>query len=101
MEIQFDVSRSEAFNAFEKETIQKRIGSRINEEGILKLTESGSRSQLDNKEAAVKKLFHLLSKALITPKARKATKPSKASKLKKLETKKKQSEKKQWRKKLF
>jgi ribosome-associated protein len=49
--------------------------------------ESGSRSQLRNKEAVTERFLALISQALRPPKPRKATKVSRAQKAKRLETK--------------
>ena len=58
------------------------------------------RSQLANKQDVISKINTLVNKALIVPKKRKATKPTKASNLNRLESKKITSEKKQVRKKI-
>jgi ribosome-associated protein len=64
------------------------------------VTSQESRSQFDNKENVIIKLDALLKKAFTKPKARRATKPTKSSKVKRVENKKRHAEKKQWRKKL-
>lgn len=101
VELLFNVSGSLALSPMQKDQILNKLSNRINEEGYLKLSESSSRSQFQNKELVIEKLIALLNKALHVQKKRKATKPSKASKLKKLEGKKKRSEVKQLRKKIF
>ncbi len=59
------------------------------------------RSQLGNKQEVIKKMNRLVVKALIKPKIRKVTKPSKASKEKRLNTKKNAAEIKSNRKKII
>lgn len=98
--LKWDVVHSATISPEQKETIFKKLTSRITTEGILMITAQDSRSQLDNKEAVLLKLDQLLIKAFTVAKARKATKPSKAAKQKRIKTKKHQSEKKQWRQKL-
>jgi len=100
VEIYFNIADSYVLSPSQKETLLKKLESKLSEGGVLRLTESKYRSQLQNKEAVLDKLTGLLSKALIKPKLRRATKPSKASKRRKAETKKKRSEVKQWRKKI-
>ncbi|SFN92695.1 ribosome-associated protein [Chryseobacterium oleae] len=92
------VAESEFFNEYQKELIQTKLKNRINAEGYLFLTVSESRTQLMNKNKAIEKIIEIVNKALIVPKKRVATKPSKGQKQKRLDTKKKISEKKDNRK---
>lgn len=92
------VDESEFFNDHQKKLIQSKLKNRINSEGYLFLTVSESRTQLMNKNKAIEKIIELVDKALIVPKKRVATKPSKGQKQKRLDTKKKISEKKENRK---
>lgn len=92
------VVESEFFNEYQKELIQNKLKNRINAEGYLFLTVSEGRTQLMNKNKATEKILELVDKALIVPKKRVATKPSKGQKQKRLDTKKKISEKKENRK---
>ena len=74
------------------------VKNKINAEGILQTTVSESRTQLQNKKIATEKIQELVNKSLIVPKKRIATKPSRAKVEKRLESKKKLSEKKENRK---
>jgi ribosome-associated protein len=94
----WNVSGSEFFNEDQKNLIQNKLKNRINVEGFLFLTVSESRTQLMNKNKAIEKILEIVDKALIVPKKRVATKPSKNQKQKRLDTKKKISEKKENRK---
>ena len=89
---------SAVFSDEEKERIALKLKNRINAEGILQLTVSESRTQLQNKKIATEKILDFVNKSLIIPKKRIATKPSKAKVEKRLESKKKLSEKKENRK---
>ena len=89
---------SAVFTESEKERILLKLKNRINAEGILQLTVSESRTQLQNKKIAIEKIQELVNKSLIVPKNRIATKPSRAKVEKRLESKKKLSEKKENRK---
>ena len=97
--LKWDVAHSAIVSPEQKETIFKKLTSRITTEGILMITAQDSRSQLDNKEAVLLKLNQLLIKAFTVAKARKPTKPGKAAKQKRIKAKKHHSEKKQWRQK--
>lgn len=100
VEISFNVNKSIALTDFQKLLIAENLKNKISEEGLLKLTGNKYRSQLENKEDVVKRLINMLTNALKTKKERKATKPSKSSKVKKADTKKRRSETKQMRKKI-
>jgi len=97
--LQFDVEKSMVLTAEEKETIARKLFSRMTTEGVLVLTAQEKRSQLGNKEAVIGKLNILLSKAFEKKKPRKATKPTKSAIHNRIQKKKEQSEKKKWRRK--
>ena len=101
VELQFDINNSEVLTASQKELIVKKNAGKINEGGILKMTDEKSRSQLENKENAVRRFITLINNSLIKPKPRKKTKLSKNAKLKRKESKKRKSGIKKLRKKLF
>lgn len=92
------IEDSEFFNDNQKDLIHIKLRNRINSEGFLFLTVSETRTQLMNKTKAIEKILEIVDKALINPKKRLATKPSRAQKQKRLDTKKKLSEKKDNRK---
>lgn len=92
------IEDSEFFSDEQKYLISHKLKNRINVEGFLFLTVSESRTQLMNKTKAIGKILEIVDKALIIPKKRVATKPSKSQKQKRLDTKKKISEKKENRK---
>lgn len=89
------VSETNFFSAEEIDLISEKLKNRINSEGILQLTVSESRTQLQNKKAAIEKILRLVNQSLVIQKPRKATKPSKGQIQKRLDNKKKISEKKE------
>jgi ribosome-associated protein len=89
------IGNSMFFTEEEKEILFVKLKNKISTEGFLQVSSQESRSQLDNKENATTKILELVKKALIIPKKRKATKPSKASKMRRLDDKKQQAEKKE------
>ncbi len=95
--LQFDIQASNGLNEDEKQLILSKLHNKVNQKGILILTDEHSRSQYKNKEKLIKKFLELLQNALIKPKKRKPTKPSKSSVLKRLKSKKKLSDKKKLR----
>ncbi|WP_312090392.1 alternative ribosome rescue aminoacyl-tRNA hydrolase ArfB [Chryseobacterium sp.] len=96
--VMWKVEESVVFTDVEKERIFFKLKNRINAEGILQMTVSESRTQLQNKKIAAEKIQEMVNQALIIPKKRIATKPGKAKIEKRLESKKKISEKKENRK---
>jgi ribosome-associated protein len=94
------IDNSILFTQEEKERFKEKLSNKINAEGFLLIKSQKERSQLANKQLVIKKMNDAVAKALIVHKKRKATKPSKASKLKRLESKKKAATIKQNRKKI-
>lgn len=90
--VRISINNSKLFSDSEKELIKSKLGSYIIEEGILQVMCQESRSQLKNKELAVKKLNHLLTKVFEIQKPRKATSVPIEVILKRIETKKRNSE---------
>ncbi|MGD8641963.1 MAG: aminoacyl-tRNA hydrolase, partial [Gammaproteobacteria bacterium] len=72
--------------------------TRINKEGELIITARRYRSQERNRQDATDRLVALVAKAAVSPKPRKKKKPSLAAKRRRLDEKRKQSERKQKRK---
>ena len=99
VELYFTLQNSVLLNAVQKETIHKKLGNRINEEGILRIVCEEDRSQLRNKKNATEKLHALIEKALQPVKKRVPTKTPKEAKRKRLVSKRMQSLKKELRKK--
>lgn len=95
---QWHVAASQFFTDEEKALILEKLQSRLNKEGYVQVKSTETRSQLENKEIAKAKLLELVTKSLIKPKKRKATKPSKAAVEKRLEGKRLESMKKEMRK---
>ena len=101
VELLFDINASNLFSAEQKETLTQKLMARIIDGSVLQLTASTERSQLKNKELAIKKAIELIQKALKPKKARKATKPTLVSIEKRLSSKQLKSMKKELRKRLF
>ena len=93
--VMWNVMESEFFSIEGKEMIWEKLKNRINLEGILQLTVSESRTQLQNKKIATERILRLVEKSLFIPKARKPTKPSRSKIEKRIKAKKQLSEKKE------
>ena len=94
IELRFNLTDSALLNDDEKAKIQSVLGNRINKEGILILVSQTERSQIANKKKVTERFYKLLHKALMPVKKRKPTRPTLASKERRIESKKMQSRKK-------
>ena len=95
-ELRFDVAK-----AFLPEDLKQRLrplaGRQLTQDGILVITAQETRSQERNREIALQKLIDLLRKAAHRPKRRIATKPTRASKTRRLDSKSKRAQTKKLR----
>ncbi len=96
----WDVDGSSLFTNEQKERIKQKLANKITDEGNLLVKSQTERTQLGNKEQVISKMKSLVKNALIVPKQRKPTKPSKAAKENRIKSKKKNSEIKLQRKKV-
>lgn len=96
--VMWKIAQSALFQEEEKTLITAKLSNRINQEGVLQLTVSEARTQVQNKKLATEKILELVNKSLLQPKKRKPTKPSKGQIEKRLQAKKQRSEKKDNRK---
>jgi ribosome-associated protein len=91
VELRFDVGAS-SLPADMKARLAALAGSRLTSDGVLLIDSREHRTQAQNREAARARLLNLLQQAARRPKTRRATKPKKAAKEKRLETKKRRGE---------
>ena len=92
IELWWDPGASSSLNQGQRQRLLAVLATRLDSAGRLRLVSSGSRSQLQNREEVTERFRHLVTRALIVPKKRKRTRPSRASKEKRLEAKKKRGE---------
>jgi ribosome-associated protein len=69
-----------------------RLGRRLTLDGTLIVTSTATRDQLKNRDDASSKLALIVRSALERPKARKATKPSRAAKRRRVDAKRHRSQ---------
>ena len=98
VELHFFIEASEGLSEDEKVLLLDKLQARLTKNNELILQSDESRSQHKNKELVTERFLEILRQGLVKPKARKKSKPSKASKLKRLREKKILSEKKNSRK---
>jgi ribosome-associated protein len=95
----FNVDRSSLLTEEQKILVKEKLSARINAAGELQVRSQVHRTQLANRAEAVRRINELLTQAVRRKKARIATKASRISKEKRLESKKHRSEIKQGRQK--
>ena len=100
VELRFDIQNSILLSDEQKEILQVKLATKISSEGILSIVSQIDRSQLANKEDAIRKFYLLITKALTPVKRRKRTKPTLTSVEKRLTGKRIKSEIKQNRQKI-
>lgn len=88
VELLWRLWNSECLDETQKIRVQKRLQSRITDEGCLILRCDKHRSQHMNREEVTKRFLSLLQASLVTPKKRKATSPSRRSIEKRIRAKK-------------
>lgn len=94
IDLRFEVARCDALSDAQKDRLRAQNPSKFDAEGRMIVTSTATRDQLKNLEDARDKLAMLIRAALFTPKARKATRPTYGSKLRRLDEKKRNSDKK-------
>ena len=87
IELRFDVRGSPSLPEEVRERLERLAGSRLTQDGVLLLFAQEHRSQEMNRQAAIERLVELIRRASERPKPRKKTKPTYASKLRRLEGK--------------
>lgn len=87
VELWWNLEQSAALADHQRALARIRLATRLDAEGWLRLVESGSRSQLRNREAVTGRFITLLSQAIRPPKVRKPTKVPRAQKARRLESK--------------
>jgi ribosome-associated protein len=94
------ITQSKLINEKQQSLLVEKLTNKINADGFLLVKSQTERSQLGNKQQVIKKMNTLVNKALVQPKARKATKPSKGVNERRIEVKKKIGAIKDFRKKI-
>jgi ribosome-associated protein len=88
VQLRFDIRRSPSLPNDVAVRLMKLAGSRLTQDGVIVITAQNERSQKRNREEALARLVGLIREAAVRPVPRRATKPTKASKQKRIETKK-------------
>ena len=86
-QLRFDLEGSPSLPGPVKTRARRLAGSRLTTEGVIVITADRFRTQSLNRDDAIERLMELLNDAAIPPKPRRATRPTLASKTRRLETK--------------
>ena len=83
------VAASQLLTPEQKQAVLEKLPNKITDEGVLLVKSQSERSQLGNRQLVIKKMNQLVAAALVKRKLRRPTKPTAASKEKRIESKKK------------
>ena len=98
VEIFWNVSASRALSDEQRARLLDKLASKLTTEGSIRVVASDMRSQSRNRDLAEERLAELVRRALMVPRKRRPTKPTRAAKEARLESKKRHSNKKRIRK---
>ena len=91
VEIFWNIQGSRALSEDQRARLLDRLASRLTTEGSVRVVASDMRSQSRNRNLAEERLAELVRRALVVPKKRRPTRPTKASKEARLDEKKRRS----------
>lgn len=95
VELLWNLGRSRAVDPEQRARLHEKLAARIDAAGNVRVVASANRSQARNREDAEVRLATLIRRALVVPKARKKTRPSRGSVEERLRVKKEHSRRKQ------
>lgn len=91
VQIRFDARRSPGLPNDVAIRLMKLAGSKLTQDGVIVIVAQAHRSQKRNREEAVERLLEMIRAAAVRPIIRRATKPTKASKERRLASKERRS----------
>jgi ribosome-associated protein len=91
VQLRFDAGRSPSLPAEVAARLMKLAGRRLTQDGVIVIHAQSHRSLKRNREAALSRLVELIREAAISPRTRRATKPTRASKERRLASKERRS----------
>jgi ribosome-associated protein len=91
VQLRFDARRSPSLPNEVAIRLMKLAGGRLTQDGVIVIVAQGQRSQKRNREEALERLLEMIREAAVRPQTRRPTKPTKASKERRLVSKDKRS----------
>ncbi len=92
VQLRFDARNSRVLSAGVRERLYHLAGKRVNAAGEIVIEARRFRTQQRNREDALQRLLKLVERARVVPKRRRKTQPTTASKLRRLDSKRRRSE---------
>lgn len=92
VQLRFDITNSSSLASGIKGRLIQLAGNRVNADGILMIEAKRFRTQEANREDAIQRFVELVRRSIVPPKPRRKTKPTSASKEKRLKEKKQRGE---------
>ena len=92
VELRFDVARSPAISEEVKQRLRAIAGTRMSADGVLTIDARRYRTQSQNRADARERLAELVRQALVKPRRRRKTKPTKNSVERRIQSKQKRSQ---------
>ena len=86
-QLRFDLAGTEALEPAVKQRLRSLAGRRVTEDGALIIVARNQRTQEGNRREALERLKELVQRALVVPKVRKPTRPTRAGRERRLQTK--------------
>lgn len=87
VQLRFDLNGTQALTEAVKSRLRGLAGRRLTDDGAILISARNHRTQEQNRREAAERLKDLVMRALVVPKVRKATKPTRSSRERRLESK--------------
>ena len=86
-QLRFDLAGTESLEPAVKQRLRSLAGRRVTDDGALIIVARNQRTQEGNRREALERLTELVRRALVAPKVRKPTRPTRGARERRLETK--------------
>lgn len=97
VELLWNVDQSRTISDAQRARLRDKLGGRVDAQGNVRVVASAYRSQSRNRDDAEERLAAMIRRALVVPKPRKKTRPSRTAKENRLDSKRKHGDKKRHR----
>ena len=97
VQLRFLLQQNQTLPPAVQQRLRRLAGQKLNEDGSILILARGERSQEQNRRDALQRLMELIRAAWVEPKPRKKTKPTRASQLRRIESKKRRGDTKRTR----
>jgi ribosome-associated protein len=91
VQLRFDARRSPSLSDAVRTRLERLAGKRLTRDGVIVITAQQHRTRERNREDARERLFELIRQAAVVPKKRRPTRPTKASRERRIEGKKRRA----------